>query len=150
MTGYRVLGVDDCEDDLFLLKRALDRSRHLSMHATAHDGQEGIDYLLRVSSNGGDVHNLPDLVILDLKMPKLDGFDFLHWMRNQAAVRCPVVVLTSSLSEEDHQRAIALGAEAVLVKPVDRAGYKAIAECLDEWAARRNPHERDDNVSSRS
>jgi hypothetical protein len=68
MSRYRVLAVDDCDDDLFLLKRALDRSPHLSLDATARDGEQGIDYLERAGE---------EVVARDGIEPPTQGFSVL-------------------------------------------------------------------------
>jgi CheY-like chemotaxis protein len=115
----RVLIAEDDPSDVFLLKRAFTLA---NIPATLHfvrDGQEAIDYL------GGDdpykdraVYPLPDLMLLDLKMPRLNGFDVLTWLRRQPGLkRLLVTVLTSSDQPDDINRAYDLGANSYLLKP---------------------------------
>jgi CheY-like chemotaxis protein len=114
-----VLIAEDDPTDVFLLKRAFALAQ---IPATLHfvrDGQEAIDYL-----EGGPTYNdraaypLPDLMLLDLKMPKLNGFDVLKWLRRQPGLkRLLVTVLTSSDQPDDINRAYDLGANSYLLKP---------------------------------
>jgi len=115
----RVLIAEDDPSDAFLLKRAFTLA---NIPATLHfvrDGQEAIDYL-----QGDDrykdraVYPLPDLMLLDLKMPRLNGFDVLTWLRRQPGLkRLLVTVLTSSDQPDDINRAYDLGANSYLLKP---------------------------------
>ena len=129
---YRVVGVDDSEDDLLLLERALRGASRLDLTATLRDGIQAIAYL-----NGEDRFAdrsrwpVPDLLVLDLKMPNLDGFGVLEWLAQRPPHGCKVVVLTSSLAEVDKRRALKLGADAVYIKPPDPAGYRALARMLE-------------------
>lgn len=115
----RVLIAEDDPSDIFLLKRAFALAQ---VPATLHfvrDGQEAIDYL---EGDAGykdrSAHPLPDLLLLDLKMPKLNGFDVLHWLRRQPGLkRLLVTVLTSSDQPDDINRAYDLGANSYLLKP---------------------------------
>lgn len=121
MTGTtkRVLIAEDDPSDIFLLQRAFAAAR---VPATLHfvrDGQEAIDYL------GGEAtfadrsaYPLPDLILLDLKMPRLNGFDVLEWLRKQPGLRrLLVTILTSSNQARDIDRAYDLGANSYLLKP---------------------------------
>lgn len=122
MSGYStILVADDDQNDVFFLRRAFQKSG--VSHALVHvpDGQEAIDYL-RGEANYGDRsrYPLPGLLLLDLKMPKVDGFDVLAWLKTRPDLEdLPVVVLSSSSREDDIQRARALGADDYRVKPAD-------------------------------
>jgi CheY-like chemotaxis protein len=115
----RVLVAEDDPSDAFLLQRAFTAAQ---IPATLHfvrDGQEAIDYLQGEAkySNRND-HPLPDLMLLDLKMPKLNGFDVLSWLRARPGLkRLLVAVLTSSDQSVDINRAYDLGANSYLLKP---------------------------------
>src|SRR6478736_75172 len=116
-----ILVADDDQNDVFFLRRAFQKSgfAHLVMHVM--DGQEAIDYL-RGESDYSDRSRfpLPSLLLLDLKMPKVDGFDVLTWLKGRSELKeIPVVVLSSSSREDDIQRARSLGANDYLVKPSD-------------------------------
>jgi CheY-like chemotaxis protein len=112
-----ILLVEDSEDDVFFMQRAL---RQAGVHNPLHvvrNGQEAIDYLSGQNDfSDREQHPLPDLVFLDLKMPGTNGFDVLKWIREQP-LSIPVVVLTSSSEEIDRQRAQELGADCYLLKP---------------------------------
>jgi len=116
-----LLLVEDSEDDVFLMSRAL-RKAGLSVHLQiAVDGQEALDYLQGAGKYADrTAFPLPDIVFLDLKLPYVHGFDVLAWLRQQAAFsELAVVVLTSSPLDRDRERAQELGANAYLVKPPD-------------------------------
>src|SRR6266581_4702660 len=115
----RVLIAEDDPSDVFLLKRAFSLAQ---VPATLHfvrDGQEAIDYLEGDAAyKDRAVYPLPDLMLLDLKMPKLNGFDVLSWLKRQPGLkRLLVTVLTSSDQPQDINRAYDLGANSYLLKP---------------------------------
>ena len=110
---------DDSEDDLFFVQRALDRSAVGKFFYGVKEGQEAIAYL---SAEGKfeDRQNFPfpNLLLLDLKMPRLDGFGVLRWLQEHPHCRVlPTIVFTSSNLEKDVQEAYDLGANAFLMKP---------------------------------
>src|SRR5437899_7130013 len=118
-TAKRVLIAEDDPSDVFLLQRAFNAS---GVPATLHfvrDGQEAIDYLggeAKFADRGA--YPLPDLMLLDLKMPRLNGFDVLEWLRKQPGLkRLLVTILTSSDQARDIDRAYDLGANSYLLKP---------------------------------
>src|SRR5947208_4646757 len=115
----KVLIAEDDPGDCFLLQRAFTMA---GVPATLHfvrDGQEAIDYLGGEAAFGDrSAHPLPDLMLLDLKMPRLNGFDVLEWLRKQPGLkRLLVTVLTSSDQPQDINRAYDLGANSYLLKP---------------------------------
>ncbi|MGN6553759.1 MAG: response regulator [Verrucomicrobiota bacterium] len=117
-----ILLVEDDPDDLFLMERALLKARlSVSMHH-ARNGQEAMDYLQAVGPySDRSRFPLPALMLLDLKMPFVNGFEVLLWLRqNPALHRFPVIVLTSSLEESDRQKALELGATGFFIKPPTR------------------------------
>jgi CheY-like chemotaxis protein len=127
-----VLLVEDNEDDVFLMRRALrDSGVSISLHVV-EDGQQAIDYL---AGEGRYVDRSlapsPALVFLDLKLPYLDGFEVLSWIRAVERLRrLPVVVLTSSPEERDRRRAAELGADQYCVKPPSRDMLKSVLRHL--------------------
>jgi CheY-like chemotaxis protein len=115
-----VLVVEDDPYDAKLIVRAIEKSRMLNPVEIVRDGEAAIEYLSGQGPYADRVqHPLPVLILLDLKLPKLDGFEVLQWIRGQAGLRrIPVVVLTSSSISADVGRAYDLGANSYLVKPV--------------------------------
>ena len=119
-----ILLAEDEQNDVFLIKRAFQKAQLLNPIRVVSDGQEAISYL----RGDGDYADrarfpLPTLVLLDLKMPRMGGFDVISWVRQQPGLkRLPLVVLTSSRDGPDINRAYELGANTYLVKPVEFDG----------------------------
>ncbi len=120
MTENRaILLVEDNEDDVFLMKRALQGANVVNPLYVVEDGQEALDYLGGAGKFADrDNYPLPVLVFLDLKLPYISGHDVLAWTRRQKELESLVViVLTSSNEASDLSRCYALGANSYLVKP---------------------------------
>jgi CheY-like chemotaxis protein len=118
-THRALLLVEDNEDDVFLMRRALQGARVVNPVQVVEDGQEAVDYL---SGKGKfadrESYPLPAVVFLDLKLPYISGHDVLAWIRQQKEFESLVViVLTSSNEASDLSRCYALGANSYLVKP---------------------------------
>src|SRR2546423_1204661 len=114
-----ILLVEDNDDDVFLMRRALKATKlSVPMHV-ANDGQEALDYLGGIGQfNNRASFPLPTVILLDLKLPYVHGFEVLNWIRQQPILKdVRVVVLTSSPEERDLQKARDLGAMTYLVKP---------------------------------
>src|SRR5688572_14192367 len=107
-----VLHVDDNEDEIFLFRRALNRSGLAWSLESAEGGQAALDYLKDAISGG---KQKPDLVLVDLKMPMLNGFHVLEWLREHMP-EIPAAVVTSSELAADRDKARDLGATAYLSK----------------------------------
>lgn len=118
-----VLLAEDNSDDVFFLQRALHKADVGARIQVIANGQAAIDYLRVVVEHGDTTnHPSPSLVLLDLKIPYVSGFDVLKWIRDQPAlVNLPVVILTSSPERRDREMAAALGASGYLVKPPTEA-----------------------------
>jgi two-component system, response regulator len=116
-----ILLVEDNPDDQTLTLRALQRNNVLSRVDVAQDGAEALDYLFgQIASAAWDPAYLPEVVLLDLKLPKVDGMEVLQQIRSNARTKfLPVVILTSSSEEEDIVRAYDLGANSYVRKPVN-------------------------------
>jgi DNA-binding response OmpR family regulator len=116
-----LLVIEDARDQAILVGVAARRSHPGLQVRMAHDGYEGAAYLAGIAPFQDRRENpFPDLVILDLFMPEVDGFAVLRWIRKQPAlVGIPVVVLTSSGNPDDETRARWLGADVVYRKPSD-------------------------------
>lgn len=116
MNDKPILLVEDNNDDEKLTLRALKKNNILNEVVLAHDGVEALDYLF--PSAGTSV--LPQIVLLDLNLPRMNGLDVLRRIRSDERTKLlPVVVLTSSKQEEDIARSYAVGANAYVRKPVD-------------------------------
>jgi len=114
-----ILLAEDNETDALLLKRAFEKAEVDTELTVVRDGQEAVFYL-RGENEFADrqEHPFPVLLLLDLKMPLMDGFDVLSWLKGQPGLkRLLVVVLTSSNLQADIDRAYDLGANSYLVKP---------------------------------
>lgn len=121
MSDKAILLVEDNPSDIALTERALKRNNISNPLVVAQDGQEGVDYLFGCGAYAGrDTTQQPVLVLLDLKLPKLDGLDVLRRIRADARTRrIPVVILTSSREEQDIAAGYDLGVNSYIRKPVD-------------------------------
>jgi CheY-like chemotaxis protein len=130
------LSIDDGEDDLFFMRKAFDRSGMSCMLKTASDGEQAMQYL---SGNGqySDrlAHPLPEVILLDIKMPGYDGFEVLQWIRHHPELKTiPVVMLTNSQEPRDIERAYREGANSYLLKPHDYGDLeKELPVLLKYW-----------------
>jgi two-component system response regulator len=116
-----ILLVEDNPDDEALTRRALKKNNILNDLVVAHDGAEALDYLYGTGSHAGrDASMLPQVVLLDLKLPKVDGLEVLRRIRADEHTRLlPVVILTSSNEDQDLLNSYSLGANSYVRKPVD-------------------------------
>jgi two-component system response regulator len=116
-----ILLVEDNPDDEALTLRALKRNNILNEVVVAHDGVEALDYLFGSGVHAGrDLSKAPQLVLLDLKLPKVDGLEVLKRLRADPRTRLqPVVILTTSNEERDIVSSYELGANSYIRKPVD-------------------------------
>ena len=121
MSTKSILLVEDNPSDIALTERALHRNNISNRLVVTQDGQEGLDYLFGEGQYAGrDVADTPVLILLDLKLPKLDGLDVLRRIRADARTRrVPVVILTSSREEQDVAAGYDLGVNSYIRKPVD-------------------------------
>jgi len=127
-----ILLVEDSEDDVFLMQRALQKADLDFPLQVATDGQEALDYLAGVGKfSDRDRHPLPALVFLDLKLPYIHGFEVLAWIRQSAIKDLPVVVLTSSPEDRDREKAEELLVKAYLVKPPTREMVLQVTQFLE-------------------
>ena len=123
---------DDDENDVFLMERAFKRARVANPVLRVKDGEDAIAYLRGDQSyaNRKDFP-LPVLLLLDLKMPRRNGFEVIAWIRQQTGLkRLPVIILTSSREDRDINRAHELGANTYLTKPVNFEGLVEMVKTL--------------------
>ncbi len=116
-----ILLVEDNPDDVKLTLRALKKSNILNTVTVVSDGVEALDYLFGTGAyEGRDTSDMPQLILLDLNMPRLGGIEVLQRMRADERTRLiPVVVLTTSTEDADKIESYSLGANSYVRKPVD-------------------------------
>jgi CheY-like chemotaxis protein len=130
-----VLLVEDREEDVVVMLRSFERAQIINPVQVVRDGDEAIAYLKGEGQYANRAeHPLPELVLLDLKMPRVDGFEVLQWIREQPQLRgLRVVVLTSSEHVRDVSRAYQLGANSFLVKPMDFARTVELSSFISDY-----------------
>jgi two-component system response regulator len=121
MENKTILLVEDNPDDEALMLRALNKNRIANEVIVTRDGAEALDYLFATGVyEGRDLNHMPQLMLLDLKLPKISGLEVLQLLRNDERTKyIPVVVLTSSSEERDIISSYDLGANSYVQKPVD-------------------------------
>ncbi|MEN6481326.1 MAG: response regulator [Anaerolineaceae bacterium] len=116
MSEKYILLVEDNPDDVLLTQLAFQKNHIANKMEIARDGAEALDFLEQAKAT----HNLPTVILLDLKLPKVDGLEVLKHIRSDKETKfMPVVILTSSKQEQDIVAGYELGANSYIVKPVD-------------------------------
>lgn len=136
-----ILLVEDDPRDLELTLVALERSQLANEVIIVRDGEAALEYLLRTGEYSGRAEGNPAVVLLDLKLPKVNGLEVLQTVRSTEPLRSvPVVMLTSSHEETDVLRSYQLGVNAYVVKPVEFKQFvEAIADLGIFWAVLNEP-----------
>ena len=123
MSG-RMLLVEDNDDDVELTIRALKKNNLDNELVVVRDGLEAVEYLFRTGKYANRPEGLPEVVLLDLKLPKLSGLEVLAKVRADPRMRTlPIVVLTSSAEDKDMVESYKLGANSYVQKPVDFSAF---------------------------
>jgi|SRR6185312_9088497 len=124
-----ILHVEDDPNDTLLFQHACRKAGIIFDLQAVSDGDQAMAYLRGLNNfSDRNKYPLPKLILLDLKMPRVSGFDVLTWLQSQDGLkRVPVIVLTSSYHDADVKRAYDLGAKCYLVKPV---GFEALVELV--------------------
>ena len=138
MTNDSILVVEDNSDDVFLLTRALKKAGIDHPIDVVTDGRGAIDYLAAkiAATAANELPSLPLFVLLDLKLPRTNGFEVLEWIRSKPALsRLVTIVLTSSPEESDILMAYELGARSYLIKPPTPVDLIAIVRALNGMSA---------------
>lgn len=137
----QILLVEDDPRDLELTLTALEEYNLANEVVAAHDGEEALDYLFGRGKFSGRADGVPAVMLLDLKLPKVNGLEVLQQVRLDERLKMlPVVVLTSSHEEKDVIRSYELGVNAYVVKPVDfHAFVNAVKELGFFWAVINEP-----------
>jgi len=122
-----ILLVEDNPDDVLLTRHTLKKNNICNEVVVAGDGAEALDYLFGVGSyEGRDLDTMPQVILLDLGLPKIDGLEVLRRIRSNERMRLlPTVILTSSEEQEDFVEGYGLGANSYVSKPVDENQFRA-------------------------
>lgn len=142
MDSSIILLVEDNADDEALTLRALKKNNIKNEVVVARDGVEALDYLFGTGAYAGrDITIMPHVVLLDLKLPKIDGLEVLRRVREDERSKfLPVVILTSSNEEQDRIRGYGLGANSYVRKPVDFSQFvEAVRELGLYWLVLNEP-----------
>jgi CheY-like chemotaxis protein len=135
-TGLRILHVEDDANDAFLVGHAFRKEAPQVRVAVVTDGREAQEYLAGKGRHEGTA--TPDLVLMDLKLPRMTGLEVLEWMKSQAELReVPVFILSSSSEKSDVERAHALGANGYFPKQGTIKGLIEIVRALMAFAGKR-------------
>jgi len=137
-----ILLAEDREDDILLVRKAFESAGMDCRLEVVRDGEQAILYLAGEGKFGNRAeYPFPKLVLLDLKMPRVDGFEVLRWIRQHPALsNLRVVVLTSSHQIRDVNQAYQLGANSFLVKPIDFENFVETSKALQTyWLVLDNP-----------
>jgi CheY-like chemotaxis protein len=131
---YLVLMVDDSEDDCLLVKMAMNKADRLRFIGSVSDGEELMSYLSGKNEYGDRVRfPVPDMLLLDLKMPRKNGFEVLKWLQSQPFEDMVVVVLSASDHPVDVQTALNLGAQQYVIKDGSAEKRGEMIKLLDQY-----------------
>jgi CheY-like chemotaxis protein len=138
--NFRILLAEDSEDDATLLKRAFIRAGVNAPIQVVEDGEKTLDYLTGMGPfSDRKEFPLPNLILLDLNMPLMDGFAVLDWLRKQPGLRrIPVIVLSSSGLQQDVDLAHEFGANGYSVKPGDISGLTELISHIESYWLREH------------
>lgn len=130
-----VLLVEDNDDDVALVRRALDKGKVVNPLQVVKSGEEALEYLIGTGRYANRLeYPLPELMLLDLKLPGINGFQVLRWLRQQPGLKSlRVVVLTASDALSDATQAYQLGANSFLVKPIDFNEFVNITNAIQGY-----------------
>ena len=133
MKPIHVLIVDDSESDIFLMRSLLEQQKLYLHIEEVYDGEQALQFLKNESPF--EEKHRPDLIILDINMPRLNGFEVLKEIQNFPEYkRIPVIILTTSKEDEDIMRSYELQASCYVTKPVDLNQFqKIVAQLSDFW-----------------
>jgi CheY-like chemotaxis protein len=137
----RILLAEDNQNDVELTLSALEEYNLANEVVVVRDGVEVLDYLFKRGQFADHANGIPAVILLDLKMPRMDGLEVLRQLREDARFkRVPVVMITSSREEQDLVRSYEFGVNAYVVKPVD---FQKFVECIKQigffWALINEP-----------
>lgn len=130
-----ILIVEDNPDDEELILMAFRKNEINTEIVIMRDGAEALDFLFRKGKFQNEPFNgLPSLIILDLKIPKVDGSEVLHYIKSdQLTVNIPVIILSSSGEKNDIHNSYKSGANSYLIKPIDFNEFKTLVYCINKF-----------------
>jgi CheY-like chemotaxis protein len=130
INAVEILLVEDSEEDLELALRALTKSHLANRIAVARDGLEAVEFIFCEGPHAGRrIEDTPKVILLDLKLPKIDGLEVLQRLKDDARTRhIPVVVLTSSKEQSDVLKSYRLGVSSYIVRPVNFESFTAAVQ----------------------
>ena len=141
----QILLVEDNRDDEELILLTLAENQIATDVKVVRDGAEALDYLFAAGQYAGQKTDLPFLILLDVKLPKINGLEVLQRVRqDERTSRIPVVMLTSSREDPDVNRSYELGANSYIVKPVDFDRFKEAIRLVGVYWRTRNIAPKDD------
>jgi CheY-like chemotaxis protein len=136
MRPLKILHVEDNEEDLILFQRACGVAGLSTVFHPVFDGVAAIAYLEgKGEFSDRSRHPLPDVIILDLNLPRMNGWEVLKWVREKLGLSLPVLIFTVSGSLEDKKRAMAAGATGYYVKPTDFETLVRLMESFRKFEA---------------
>ncbi len=141
-SAVEILIVEDTDQDLQLALRALRKANLTNQIQVAHDGEEALEFLFCEGPYAGRrIENSPKVILLDLKLPKIDGLEVLQRIKADPRTQAiPVVVLTSSKEQRDVVESYKLGVNSYIVKPVNFEGFvKAVQDLGMYWLLLNQP-----------
>ncbi len=142
ISQVEVLLVEDNIHDAEMTIRSLKKVNLANNLVHVKDGEEALDFIFAQGKFAGrDIVNAPKVILLDIKMPKVDGIEVLRQIKSHEATRCiPVVIMTSSKEEQDIINSYELGVNSYIVKPVDFEGFaKAVSQLGFYWLLTNQP-----------
>jgi CheY-like chemotaxis protein len=129
-----ILMADDDEDDRLMTKQAMEKNHLVNEIFFVKDGEELMDFLLKQNAYNKDTAPTPDIILLDLNMPRKSGQEALKEIKSNAALKAiPVIVLTTSEAEEDILKTYKLGVNSFITKPVTFEGLVKVVKQLDDY-----------------
>jgi CheY-like chemotaxis protein len=137
-----VLLVEDNEDDVLMIRRAMEKEAFVKELHLASNGLEALEYLRSDGGSLGSDRPKTDIIILDLNMDRMNGFELLEILKKDPKFSgIPVIILTSSDRYQDMEKACSLKADGYLTKPAKPSGYaQTLREIKKYWLNARNPH----------
>lgn len=135
MKNKKILLVEDNPDDQELIRMALEESHVANELVAVSDGAQALDYLFGTGIYAGrDISDMPEVILLDLKLPKVNGLEVLSRLRNNSRTALlPIVILTSSSEDEDILASYKLGANSYVRKPVDFNRFAQAVQSLGNY-----------------